>query len=565
VQNATFSKGSIVRMTAFRNDSLDQLRRGVEVLVIGGGITGVGVALDAASRGYRVGLVDLADFASGTSSRSTKLVHGGVRYLPQGHLGLVRQALRERSRLLTIAPSLVRPIPFLLPLYVGARRPLGLQLPPLARPLAPLGVRAGLIVYDLLARDANLRHRVMSRSQVQQEAADLRLDGLRAAFVYYDARTDDVRLTHAVLSAARSYGAKTANYCRVVDLMRRGGRVAGARIEDRLTGGVFEVEAKHVVNATGVWAQRVAALDGPVSFHLRHSLGIHVVLQPGAVRTSLALVIPETDDGRIAFIIPWADRFVLGTTDVPYGGDLDAPVASSEEVAYLLHHANRYLRRPLGPADITSAYAGIRPLVAASDASTAALARDHRVVVSRGGLISIVGGKLTTYRAMAEATVDAIDTREGARRRCVTATLPLWGAAGVADIESALIHTALAADQRTHLLENYGGAAGDLLALIHSEPALGARFIDSLPVSGAEIVYACRAEMVVTLTDCLFLRTRLAVLDPVAADRVAPTVAQLMARELGWDASATAHQLEQYAKRREHERAWTSRSVASAG
>jgi len=347
--------------------------------------------------------------------------------------------------------------------------------------------------------------------------------------------------------------------------VRRGGRVAGARIEDRLTGGVFEVEAKHVVNATGVWAQRVAALDGPAPFQMRHSLGTHVVLRPGAVRTSLALVIPETDDGRIAFVIPWADRFVLGTTDTPYGGDLDAPVARAEEVTYLLHHANRYLRRPLGPADITSAYAGIRPLVAAAEHSTAALARDHRVAASRGGLISIIGGKLTTYRAMAEATVDAIDAREGTRRRCVTATLPLWGAAGVSDIESALIHTALAADQRTHLLENYGGAAGDLLALIHSEPALGARLIDSLPVSGAEIVYACRAEMAVTLTDCLFLRTRLAVLDPVATDRVAPTVAQLMARELGWDVSATAHQLEQYAKRREHERAWTSRSVASAG
>jgi len=552
-------------MTVSRSHQLDQLRRGVEVLVIGGGITGAGVALDAASRGYRVGLVEQADFASATSSRSTKLVHGGVRYLPQGHLGLVYQALRERRRLLRLAPHLVRPLPFLLPLYAGARRPLGLRLPSLALPLAPLGVRAGLIVYDLFARDPGLHHRSISLIQVAQQAADLRTDHLRAAFVYYDARTDDVRLTHAVLSAARSYGAGTVNNCRVVDLVRRGGRVAGARVEDRLTGGLFEVEAKYVVNATGVWAQRVAALDGPAPFQLRHSLGTHVVLQPGAVQTSLALVIPETDDGRIAFLIPWADRFVLGTTDVPYGGDLDAPVASAEEVTYLLHHANRYLRRPLGPADITSAYAGIRPLVAASDASTAALARDHRVVVSRGGLISIVGGKLTTYRAMAEATVDAIDTREGARRRCVTATLPLWGAAGVADIESALIHTALAADQRTHLLENYGGAAGDLLALIHSEPALGARLIDSLPVSGAEIVYACRAEMAVTLTDCLFLRTRLAVLDPVATDMVAPTVAQLMARELGWDVSATAHQLEQYAKRREHERAWTSRSVASAG
>jgi len=552
-------------MTESRSHQLDQLRRGMEVLVIGGGITGAGVALDAASRGYRVGLVEQSDFASATSSRSTKLIHGGVRYLPQGHLGLVYQALRERRRLLRLAPHLVRPLPFLLPLYAGARRPLGLRLPPFALPLAPLGVRTGLIVYDLFARDPGLHHRAISRTQVAQDAADLRTDHLRAAFVYYDACTDDVRLTHAVLSAARSYGAGTVNYCRVVDLVRRGGRVAGARIEDRLTGGVFEVEAKHVVNATGVWAQRVAALDGPAPFQMRHSLGTHVVLRPGAVRTSLALVIPETDDGRIAFVIPWADRFVLGTTDTPYGGDLDAPVARAEEVTYLLHHANRYLRRPLGPADITSAYAGIRPLVAAAEHSTAALARDHRVAASRGGLISIIGGKLTTYRAMAEATVDAIDAREGTRRRCVTATLPLWGAVDAAQIESTLTHSPLAADQRTHLLENYGGAAGDLLALIHSEPALGARLIDSFPVSAAEIVYACRAELAVTLTDCLFLRTRLAVLDPGAADTVAPTVAQLMARELGWDAGATAHQLAQYAQRREHERAWASRPFSPAG
>ncbi len=551
-------------MTESRSHQLDQLRRGIEVLVIGGGITGAGVALDAASRGYRVGLVEQSDFASATSSRSTKLVHGGVRYLPQGHLGLVHQALRERRRLLRLAPHLVRPLPFLLPLYAGARRPLGLRLPLVVLPLAPLGVRVGLIVYDLFARDPGLHHRAISRAQVAQEAADLRTDHLRAAFVYYDARTDDVRLTHAVLRAARSYGARTVNYCRVVDLVRRGGRVAGARVEDRLTGGVFEVEAKHVVNATGVWAQRVAALDGPVPFQLRHSLGTHVVLQPGAVRTSLALVIPETDDGRIAFIIPWENRFVLGTTDTPYGGDLDAPVARAGEVAYLLQHANRYLHRPLGPADVTSAYAGIRPLVAASEHSTAALARDHQVVASPGGLISIIGGKLTTYRAMAEATVDAIGTHEGTRRRCVTATLPLWGAAEVEHVESALTQSVLAVDQRTHLLENYGGAAGNLLALIYSEPSLRATLIDGLPVTAAEVVYACRAELAVSLTDCLFLRTRLAFLDPVAADKVAPTVAQLMARELGWDASATARQLEEYAKRREHERAWASHTLSAA-
>ncbi len=541
-----------------RSEHLDLLRRGVEVLVIGGGITGAGVALDAASRGYRVGLVDQADFAGGTSSRSTKLVHGGIRYLPQGHITLVRQALRERTRLLRIAPHLVRPVPFVLPLYAGTRRPLGLNLPAVVRPFVPLGLRAGLTVYDWFARDPGMRHRAMSRAQVEHDAADLRTEHLRAAFVYYDARTDDVRLTHTVLATARAHGAVTVNHARVVDLKRPGGRVAGAVIEDRLTGAVVEVASKFVVNATGIWAEHVAALDGPPPFRIRHSAGTHLVLRPGAVRTSMAVVIPETDDGRIAFIVPWADRFVLGTTDVPYSGDLSSPVATAQEAAYLLDHANRYLRRPLGLTDVTGAFAGIRPLLAASEGSTAAIARDHQVVVSSGGLISISGGKLTTYRKMAEDTVDAIAAAEHTRRRCVTATMPLAGAEHLDDASAALTQAALAPDQRTHLLENYGAAAQDLLALIRAAPVLGARLVDGLPVTAAEVVYACRAELAASLVDCLYLRTPLAVLDAEAADDVASSVAALMARELGWDAVTTARQLRAYEERRDRENSWAS-------
>lgn len=539
-----------------RTQHLDLLRRGVEVLVIGGGITGAGVALDAASRGYRVGLVDQADFAGGTSSRSTKLVHGGIRYLPLGHITLVRQALRERTRLLRIAPHLVRPVPFLLPLYAGTRHPLGLKLPPVVRPFVSLGLRAGLTVYDWFARDPGMRHRAMSRVQVEREAADLRTEHLRAAFVYYDARTDDVRLTHAVLTTARAHGAITVNYAKIVDLKRAGGRIAGALIEDRLTGTVFEVDARFVVNATGIWAEHVAALDGPPPFRLRHSAGTHLVLRPGAVRTSMAVVIPETDDGRIAFILPWADRFVLGTTDVSYSGDLSAPVATAQEAAYLLDHANRYLRRPLGLTDVAGAYAGIRPLLGASEGSTAAIARDHQVAVSSGGLISIVGGKLTTYRKMAEDTVDAIAAADQRRRRCVTATMPLAGAEHLEDAGAAMTQAALAPDLRAHLLENYGATARDLLALIRAEPALGARLVDGLPVTAAEVIYACRAELAVSLTDCLYLRTRLASLDAVAADDAASGVAALMARELGWDAVTAARQLRAYEERRESESAW---------
>jgi len=541
-------------MRVSREEQLHLLQRGVDVLVIGGGITGAGVALDAATRGYRVGLVEQADFAAGTSSRSTKLVHGGIRYLPQGHIGLVRDALRERTRLLRLAPHLVRPLPFLLPLYAGARRPLGLRLPAVVRPLIPLGLHAGLIAYDLFARDPSMRHRTVSRAQVEQEVPDLRTEGLRAAFVYHDARTDDVRLTHAVLATARAHGAVTVNYAKVVELKHAGGRVAGARIEDRLAGRVFEVDARFVVNATGVWAERVAALDGPPPFRLQHSVGTHLVLRRGAVRTSMAVVIPETDDGRIAFIVPWAGRFVLGTTDLPYTGDLSAPVATAEEATYLLDHANRYLRRPLGLAEVTAAFAGVRPLVAAAEGSTAALSRDHQVVVSPGGLISIVGGKLTTYRKMAEDTVDAVAAREGSRRMCRTSGIPLAGAEGLAEARAALMEAPLAPDQRAHLLENYGSGALDLLALIREDPALSRRLVEGLPVAAVEVVYACRAELAVSLSDCLYLRTRLAVLDAAVADDAAAEVAELMTRELGWDAANQRHQQRGYEERRNRER-----------
>ncbi len=524
--------------------------------MIGGGITGAGVALDAASRGYRVGLVEQADFAGGTSSRSTKLVHGGIRYLPQGHLSLVREALRERTTLLRVAPHLVRPLPFLLPLYAGTRRPLGLTLPPFARPFVPLGLRAGLTLYDWFSRDPRLRHRTLSRAQVEREAADLRTEHLRAAYIYYDARTDDARLTQAVLATARAHGACTVNYARVVSLKRAGGRVAGAQVEDRLTGAALDVDTAFVVNATGIWAEHTAALDSPPEFHLRYGAGTHLVLRPDAVHTSIALMIPETDDGRVAFIVPWAGRFILGTTDVPYSGDPSAPAATPQEAGYLLAHANRYLRRPLGPADVSAAFAGIRPLVAAADEPTAALARDHRVVVSRGGLVSIVGGKLTTYRKMAEDTVDVIAAGDGTRRRCVTAALPLAGGENLDDARAALAQAPLASDQRAHLLETYGSAAGGLLEWIRTEPNLGTRLADGLPVTAVEVVYACRAELAVSLTDCLYLRTRLAVLDASAADDAAIGVSTLMARELGWDAATTAHQLRAYEDRRDRESAW---------
>jgi glycerol-3-phosphate dehydrogenase len=554
-------KGVIATVMGWRDDAWRALAGGVDVLVIGGGITGAGVALDAATRGYRVGLVERADFAGGTSSRSTRLVHGGIRYLPQGHVGLVRDALVERGRLLRLAPHLVRPLAFVVPLYAGARRPLGVRLPAIARPFAPLGVRLGLAVYDLFARAPQLRHRRLSRDELRRLAPGLRTEGLRMALRYYDARTDDVRLTHAVLATARAHGAITVNYAEVTALLRQNGRIRGAAVLDRLSGRTVEVPARAVVNATGIWAERIAALDAPPAFRIRHSKGVHLVVRPEAIEATDAIVIPETDDGRLAFIVPWAGRFVLGTTDEPYDGDLTAPVATAADVAYLLEHANRYLVRPLGPEDITATYAGVRPLIGAAAGSTAALARDHVVVTSPGGLVTVTGGKLTTYRKMAEDAVDVVAARLGGARPCRTAALPLAGAEGLDEAQAALEAVGLSAAQRAHLLETYGGLARELAALLRADPSLAAPLAPGLPHVAAEVVYACRAEQAVGLADCLYLRTRLAVLDTRAADVAAPGVARLLARELHWDDAEVTRQLEGYRALRHRED--TARATAA--
>lgn len=542
--------------TPSRQEALDALAGGVDVLVVGGGITGAGVALDAAARGYRVGLVERRDFASGTSSRSTRLVHGGIRYLPQGHVGLVRDALRERQLLFRLAPYLVRPLGFVVPLYRGARRPLGMPLPALLRPLAPLGVRLGLAAYDRFSRDPRLRHRVLSPQEVAQLVPDLRTESLQAAFLYWDGQTDDVRLTHAVLATARATGAWTVNYAEVVGFERSAGRIRAVGVVDRLTGRTLEVPVRWVVNAAGIWAERVANLAGEAPVRIRHSKGVHLVLRPEAVRASSAVVIPETDDGRLAFLVPWRGRFVLGTTDEPYEADLDEPPVTPEDACYLLDHANRYLRTGLRAEHVTAVYAGIRPLVSRPGVSTAVLSRDHVVVASESGLVTVTGGKLTTYRRMAQDTVDAVVRLEGVRRACRTETAVLAGTEGMEEAERQLSNSPLDPDQRQHLLATYGSAAMPVLGLVHQRPELAERLAPGLPHVAAEVVYACRWEYAQTVVDCLYLRTRLAVLDGAAADAAAPQVAQLMARELGWSPAEVARQLEQYRVHRSRDEGW---------
>src|SRR2546422_5433198 len=405
-----------------RDEQLASLGRPLDVLVIGGGITGAGVALDAATRGYRVGLVEQADFASGTSSRSTKLIRGGIRYLARGQMKLVGEALRERARLLRLAPHLVRPQPFLIPLYDGLTRPFGVHVPAFLQPAVPWGVRAVLWMYDRLARMPAMHHRRLTAEDAASLVPALATGGFRGAFLFHAPGADDVRLTLSVLAVARRFGAATANYALARSFVSAQGRVAGARVEDRLTGRTVDVRARHVVNATGVWAERAASMDGPPQFRIRPSKGVHLVLQGRVLPAETAVLIPQTDDGRLAFLVPWSGRVILGTTDDRYDGQIDAPAATEADVAFLLRQANRVLRQAVEAADVLGVYAGLRPLVEGGRRS-ADLPREHAVVESPRGLVSIVGGKLTSYRRMAEDTVDVLARRDGGRRPCRTSTL----------------------------------------------------------------------------------------------------------------------------------------------
>jgi len=375
---------------------------------------------------------------------------------------------------------------------------------------------------------------------------DLRTDTLRAAFLYHDALTDDVRLTHAVLATARGFGATTMNYVEATALDT--GRPVRIMLKDHLSRASMTIEARHVVNATGVWAEEVAARSGSGAFHIERSKGVHLVL---AAPHSLqhALVIPETDDGRLAFAVPWRGRLILGTTDDPYAGDPDAPVTTAAEVAYLLEHFNRYLTRPVHAPDVIAAFAGLRPLVRRGGARPAALSRSHEVVDHANGLVSILGGKLTTYRQMAEDTVDVLVRRDGRRIACRTRTLVIDGGerpeetAGA--LAAAVADAGLPAETASHLYRTYGARGQRILALAR-EPGLARPLVRDLPTLAAEVVYGCREEQLVSLTDFMFFRSRLAILDRGHGRDAVATIVALMTEELGWTAAEQTGQVAAY-------------------
>lgn len=550
---------ALARMTEASAEPLD-------VLVIGGGITGAGIALDAAARGYRVGLVERGDFASGTSSRSTKLVHGGIRYLPQLDIRLVREGLHERGRLLRNAPHLVRPLSFVLPLYASSRHPVGIPVAPPGGVGLGVLLGLGLTLYDVLAgRHKIAPHRHLSREETSRRAAGLTPEGLKTGFIYYDAQTNDTRLTLAVLRSAATRGALLANYTEVTGFAREAeqpdGRVLGVYVRETLPGspGAPEsggeprlIRARHVVNATGVWAEEIVQLAGDgAGLQIAPSKGTHLVFAAEALGLGdEAIVLPETEDGRIIFIVPWLSRALVGTTDTE-SASIAEPIATEGEIDYLLAHLNRYLRRPVGREQILATYAGYRPLLRMNGGRRSdQLSRTHAIVERPDGLLTISGGKLTAYRAMAEQLVDRIDVREGREPIHPTRRLRLhgavdWPAARLSFFERAEA-LGVAPEVAEHLAAAHGAEADAVLDLVARDASLAARLLPDLPYIRAEVVHAVRAELALTLEDVLARRTRIAIEDRSRGTAVADDVAALMAAELGWSADERARQIAAY-------------------
>ena len=539
-------------MAFTRDHALERLRNETfDVVVVGGGITGVGCALDAASRGLRTALVERDDFASGTSSKSSKLIHGGLRYLQQGDVRLVYEALAERQRLRRNAPHLVHLLPFLLPVFGGKG---GVIPKKLARALG-----SAMWMYDLTggARIGKL-HKRISADEAFAHMPTLKRDRLASSYLYYDAEADDARLTLTVArTAALDFGAVMLNRARVTAIGAPGDHTWFAdqqmplrllELEATLADGsttTLEVRTASVINAAGVWADEVRSLDEGVNPDtIRPAKGIHITVPWDKVRNDIAAVIPVPGDKRSVFVVPWGDFTFIGTTDTDYDGPVDDPQCTPEDVDYLLGAINGAVVEPLGRDDVLGTWAGLRPLVKQTDSGrTADLSRRHQVAHSASGVVTVSGGKLTTYREMAADTVDHLlahaltspAVRNRVRRRSHTKRLRLRGAAGYETQLAAAPTEGLDADTMAHLANRYGGEAPVVIDLVRHDPSLGSPIIDGLPYLAAEVVHAVRYEMATTLDDVLSRRTRARLQLRDASADAAGAVADLMGAELGWD------------------------------
>ncbi len=493
-----------------RTEQLKQLRTTRDMwdfIIIGGGATGLGVAVDASSRGYRTLLLEQADFAQGTSSRSTKLIHGGVRYLQQGNISLVLEALRERGLLRQNAPHLFKNLPFIVPNYAWWEGPF-------------YGI--GLKVYDVMAGDLGLgpsKH--LSREEVLERIPTLEPEGLHGGVIYHDGQFDDARLAINLAQTVADLGGVALNYMKVTTLLKNRGIIHGVEATDLESGIDLELHARVVINATGIFTDRICRMDSPQAPQLvAPSQGVHLILDRSFLPGDSAIMVPHTDDGRVLFVIPWHDRALVGTTDTPLPEPQLEPIPLEEEVDFLLEHTARYLTKDPTREDVLSMFAGIRPLVKSGEnENTAALSRDHLLVVAPSGLVTITGGKWTTYRKMAEDTVN---------EAALVASLPLQRCR----TESLRLHGWLKNAQAMHPWEMYGSDAPKLQALIKERREYAQPLHPKLPYSRAEIVWAAREEMARTVEDVLSRRTRSLLLDARASIEAAPAAAELLAREL---------------------------------
>jgi len=538
-----------------REEALDALAsQSLDILVIGGGVVGGGAALDAATRGLSVGLVEARDFASGTSSRSSKLIHGGLRYLEMFDFRLVAEALGERSLLLDkLAPHLVRPVPFLYPLT--------------HRAWERFYVGSGIALYDSMAllsgRSRGVpAHRHLTRTGARRLVPALRKDALVGAIRYYDGQVDDARHTMFLSRTAASYGAHVASRTRVLDLLREGGRVVGARVKDLESGREFDVRAKQVVNATGVWTDETQSFAGERGqFKVRASKGIHLLVPRDRIRGESGLILRT--EKSVLFVIPWGRHWIIGTTDTDWSLSKDHPAASAKDIEYLLEHVNRVLVEPLVPEDVEGVYAGLRPLLHGEDEATSKLSREHAVSTSVPGLVVIAGGKYTTYRVMAKDAIDAAVQQMSAsldRRVPASCTedIPLLGADGypamwnqrqaLADVSG------LGVGRIEHLLRRYGSLTSEVLDLIGERPDLGEPLAGADDYLRAEVVYGVTHEGARHLDDVLARRTHISIETFHRGSDSAEEAAALMAEVLGWSDAHREREVDHYLKRVEAER-----------
>jgi glycerol-3-phosphate dehydrogenase len=528
---------------AARADVLARLaERELDVLVVGGGVVGAGSALDAVSRGLSTGIIEARDWASGTSSRSSKLIHGGLRYLEMLDFGLVEEALRERGLLLDrIAPHLVHPVQFLYPLQHRVWE----------RPY----VGAGIALYDAMAYASGTarglkHHRHLTRKRALREAPCLRPDALTGAIQYWDAQVDDARHTFTVVRTAAEYGALAASRVKVTGFLRAGERVTGVTAVDQETGAVIEIRAKQVINATGVWTDDTQVLaDTRGQFHVRASKGIHLVVPRDRLRSSTGIIVRT--EKSVLFVIPWGRHWIIGTTDTDWSLAKEHPAASSSDIDYVLEHINSIITSPLTREDVEGVYAGLRPLLTGESESTSKLSREHVVGHPVPGLVVVAGGKYTTYRVMAADAVDeaagSLDARVPA---CVTADLPLVGAVGYQALwnqrrslaSSAGIHVA----RVEHLLNRYGSCIHELLDLIRADQTLAEPLPGADDYLAVEALYAVTHEDARHVDDVLARRTRISIESWDRGGAAAPRVADLMADVLGWDEATKKREVEYY-------------------